>query len=139
MKNNVLHFVCLAVVFFASSFVAKPDLTGPCHTGLSYGGIYVVFAGKYGGEITKTEVAGQTELKVEGCHKDARILGFTLSVTKSGKTSTLVSTSKVLTTEMRDKLKSLNKGDEFEFRNTKAYLQDGRDAVEVRGSKFKVV
>ena len=146
MKNNVKHlFFLAATLLLASSFVNQPVRTGAPLNGpetkacLSYGGVFVVFAGKYGGEITKQEMEGQTELQVKGCHEDVRIFDFTLSITKSGKTTTLTTTSKVLTADMRAQLKSLTKGDAFEFRNTRAYLSNGKDVVDVRGSRFLVV
>ncbi len=141
-----MHLFCLpALMLLASSFVKQPVPTEalPTHqelkASLPFGGAWVIFAGKTGGELTKQEINNQTELQVDGCDKGARITGFTLLFTKSGKTSTLSSRSSVLTYEMRSTLKSLAKGDQFEFKNTKALLSNGKDVVEVRGSKFVVV
>lgn len=146
MQNNAKYLFCLtAILLLASSFVNQPAPVGMPLKGreakapIPYGGAYVLFAGKFGGEITKQEMEGQTELKVEGCVKGARIFDFTLSITKNGKTSVLTNNSDVLTADMRAALKSLAKGDEFEFRKTKAFLSNGKDVVDVRGSKFVVV
>ncbi|MFN0176229.1 MAG: hypothetical protein ACKVU0_16405 [Saprospiraceae bacterium] len=146
MKNKVMHlFSFTAMLLLASSFVTQPvpvealSTTRDDKASPPIGGAWVIFAGKTGGELTKQEISNQTELKVDGCDKGARITGFTLHVTKAGKTSTLATSSSQLTAEMRSKLKSLVKGDEFEFRSAKAIMSNGRDVVDVRGSKFKVV
>lgn len=104
-----------------------------------YGGAYVVFAGKFGGDITQKEIESHSEVKVEGCAKGSRIFQFTLCVTKNGKTSTLTNKSNILTDEMATQLKSLSKGDSFEFQQTKAYLPNSKDVVDVHGKKFVVV
>ncbi|MBK6993475.1 MAG: hypothetical protein IPH31_00605 [Lewinellaceae bacterium] len=146
MKNKVMHlFSFTAILLLASSFVTQPAPIEALSTNrvntasIPIGGAWVIFAGKTGGDLTKQEISNQTELKVDGCDKGARILGFTILITKGGKTSTLATSSSQLTTEMRTKLKSLVKGDEFEFRSAKAIMSNGRDVVDVRGSKFKVV
>lgn len=138
MKNNVKYLFCLsALLLLASSFV-RQSIAG--HDSALYGGAYVLFAGKFGGEITTQEIQGQTEITVDGCARGSRIFELSLSITKNGKTSTLTTTSGILTSEMRSKLKSLTKGDEFEFQNTKAYWGgNSKDVVQVRGKKFLVV
>ncbi|MEO6758767.1 MAG: hypothetical protein ABIO24_04875, partial [Saprospiraceae bacterium] len=74
-----------------------------------------------------------------GCVQGARVINFTLAITKNGKTRTLTAASShVLTTEMRNLLNSLQKGDSFEFQHTKAYLANGKDVVDARGSRFVV-
>lgn len=104
------------------------------------GGAYCVFAGKFGGEITRQEIAGQRELSVEGCAKGSRIFQFTLVVTKNGKTSTYSAKSSSLTDEMTTQLKSLSAGDSFEFKEVKAYWgKSSDDEVNVRAQKFTVV
>lgn len=136
MKNNVKYLFSAVVLFMlASSFTTRPVSSDT----YLWGGVYLEFAGKFGGDITPQEITGQTEIKIKGCHPDARVSAFTLSVTKNGKTSTFSATTRVLTAEMITKLKSLSKGDEFEFRNTKAYLPGGKDVVDVHGKKFVVV
>ncbi|MBC7774230.1 MAG: hypothetical protein H7246_02230 [Phycisphaerae bacterium] len=146
MKNNVMHlFAFTAILLLANSFVKQPVPSEALSTdqelkaSVPFGGAWVIFAGKTGGELTKQDINNQTELQVDGCDKGARVSGFTLLFTKSGKTSTLNSRSNTLTYEMRNILKSLAKGDQFEFKNTKALLSNGRDVVDVRGSKFVVV
>lgn len=144
MKNNVKYLFCLtAMLFLGSSFVnrAMSDaaLLQNENTSVPYGGAFVLFAGKFGGEITKKEIENQTEIVVDGCARGARIFEVTLSITKGGQISTLTATSNVLTAEMRTKLKELQKGDVFEFQRTKAYLNVSNNVVNVRGEKFKVV
>ena len=146
MKNNVMPFFCATMLLLlGSSFVNQP-VSGETTFGgakaifsTPYGGAYVVFAGKFGGEVTKQEMAGQTEVKVEGCAKGSRIFDITLILEKGGQTITLKSDSGVLTKEMRANLNSLVKGDSFEFKNTKAYLPNTKDVVDVHGRKFIVV
>lgn len=144
MKNNVKYLFCLTVLLFlGSSFVNTAISNGvPLkneRATVPYGGAFVLFAGKFGGEITQKEIENQTEIFVDGCARGARIFEVTLSITKSGQTSTLTATSKVLTAEMRIQLKGLKKGDAFEFQRTKAYLSGGNEVVNVRGERFKVV
>ena len=146
MKNNVMPFFCATLLFLlGSSFVNQ---TGSLETtnGSSdamitapFGGAIVAFAGKFGGEITKQEIAGQTAVKVEGCAKGSRIFDITLSVRKGSQTITLKSNSGVLTKEMQANLNSLSKGDSFEFKNTRAYLPNSKDVVDVHGRTFIVV
>ena len=146
MKNKVRHLLYLTLMLlpagFLSSFsVPATTLATNPETDIeaAYGGAYVVFAGKFGGDVTRKEIESNTEVKVEGCVKGSRIFQFTLSVTKSGKTSTLTNQSNVLTDEMAAQLKSLSKGDSFEFQQTKAYLHNSKDVVDVHGKKFVVV
>lgn len=146
MKNAIKNFLLsAAALLLACSFVESPVSYDAGTTGKSalsempVGGVYVVFAGKYGGEISKKEMTGQRELKVEGCHKNSRIVKFTLEVTKGGKTTSLQAESNVLTQEMLTKLNALSPGDGFEFKQTRAYLSDSKVTVDARGSKFVVV
>lgn len=144
MKNKVRHFLYLTLMLLPAGFLASKSVpattTGPeAATEADYGGAYVVFAGKFGGDITRKEIESNTEVKVEGCAKGSRIFQFTLSVTKGGKTSTLTNKSNLLTDEMAAQLKSLSKGDSFEFQQTKAYLPNSKDVVDVHGKKFVVV
>ena len=103
------------------------------------GGAYVVFAGKFGGEITRKEIENNSEVQVDGCAKGSQVFQFTLSITKNGKTNTLTNRSNLLTAGMKAQLKSLSKGDSFEFQNTKAYTPNSRDVVDVHGRMFVVV
>ena len=146
MKNKVMHLLCLPLMLLPVSFLAGisvPATISPVDLEATveadYGGAYVIFAGKFGGEITQKEIASHSEIKVEGCAKGSRIFQFTLRVTKGGKTSTLTNKSNSLTGEMVTQLKSLSKGDSFEFQQTKAYLPNGKDVVDVVGKKFIVV
>lgn len=142
MKNKVKHLLYLTLMLLPAGFLSSfsvPSTTPAAAIGTDYGGAYVVFAGKFGGDITRKEIESNTEVKVEGCAKGSRIFQFTLSVTKNGKTSTLTNKSNVLTNEMIAQLKSLSKGDSFEFQQTKAYLPNSKDVVDVHGKKFVVV
>lgn len=146
MKNKVKHLLYLTQMLLPASFLAgfsvpatNPIADTEAAIKTDYGGAYVVFAGKYGGDITRKEIESNTEVKVEGCAKGSRIFQFTLSVTKGGKTSTLTNKSNLLTDEMVAQLKNLSKGDSFEFQQTKAYLPNSKDVVDVHGKKFVVV
>ena len=147
MKNMVKAIFSLAAfLFLTCSFVVNPSdgklVSGSSLAGINekrVGGAYIFFAGKYGGEITKQEIVGQTEVLVEGCARGSRIIKFTLEVTKGGKTSSFKTDSNVLTTEMRNKLNSLSKGDTFEFKDAKAYWGNSKDdVVVVKPGKFVV-
>jgi hypothetical protein len=146
MKNMVRHLWYLTLVLLPGSFLAR--VSAPATTpmpapeaavAVAYGGAYLVFAGKFGGEITRKEIESHSEVKVDGCARGSRVFQFTLHITKSGKTSTLPGTSNILTGEMIARLNSLAKGDSFEFKNTKAFLPNNRDVVDVHGKKFMVV
>ncbi len=133
------------MLLIACSFAPASDPSGAtiknteALVDIPVGGAYLVFAGKFGGEVSKNEISGQTELKVDGCAKGSRIFEYTIHIKKGGKTSKLSNHSNALTSEMLAALKSLSKGDEFEFSNTKAYLPNGKDVVDVHAKKFMVV
>lgn len=103
------------------------------------GGAYLLFAGKFGGEVSKKEIESQHELTVEGCAKGSKIFKYTLVVTKGGQSSTYQSSSAMLTSEMQTKLRSLSAGDSFEFSQVRAYLPNGKDVVDVSAKKFFVI
>jgi hypothetical protein len=103
------------------------------------GGAYLVFAGKNGGSITKSEMRGQTELSVEGCAKGSKIFTYTLEIHAGGKTRSLEAKSNKLTTEMVTALQSLKVGETFQFKSMKAQLPEGKDIVDVSSEKFTVV
>jgi hypothetical protein len=127
------------------SFVNRPDVLPDDQMSASglneiyYGGAYVIFAGKFGGEITKKEITEHKSLKVDGCAVGSRIFKFTLDITHDGKTTSLQTESDKLTKDMLTHLNALQVGDEFEFRKTQAYLPNGKDVVDVMGRKFVVV
>ncbi len=102
------------------------------------GGAYLVFAGKFGGELTKKDIAATKALSVEGCAKGSVIYKFDLKVTKNGKTKSYHGTSDELTREMHKALKELESGDEFTFKKVKARLPK-EGTVDVWGKKFTVV
>lgn len=138
----LLMILCVGVF---SSFVSAPTIHNTTSDSASYsmvaeiGGAHLLFAGKYGGDIRKSEFIGKTALHVEGCAKGSRIFTYTLEVNQSGKMTKLQGKSDSLTKEMVTALESLNKGDSFEFKSTKAYLPNGKDVVDVTSSKFVVV
>lgn len=142
MKNKVRHFLYLTLLLLPAGFLAGksvPATNLKASIEAAYGGAYVVFAGKFGGEITRKEIENNSEVKVDGCAKGSRVFQFTLHITKNGKTSVLKGQSSLLTDEMIAQLKSLSKGDSFEFQNTKARLSNSNDVVDVHGRKFIVV
>jgi hypothetical protein len=146
MKSRILNLLFAAgILCFASSGIGSP-LALHKQTDFSFspvnkaiGGAFLVFAGKHGGEIKKSELNGNSVLGVEGCAKGSRIFKFTLEITKSGVLTTMQADSNVLTSEMMAKLKSLSPGDSFEFKEMKAYMPNGKDVVDVHGQKFVVV
>jgi hypothetical protein len=103
------------------------------------GGAYLLFAGKFGGEVSRKEIADQKELAVDGCAKGSKIFQYTLVVTKGNQTFTYQASSNLLTMEMQSKLKSLAAGDRFEFTQIKAYLPNGKDVVDVHGKIYFVI
>ena len=142
MKNKIKQLFCLAFLIAPAGFLS--GFTVPSHTPAAgretvAGGAYVIFAGKYGGEITRKEIESHSEVKVDGCAAGSKIFQFTLSITKGGQTTMLTGQSGVLTGEMLNRLKNLSKGDSFEFQNTKARLPNDGDVVNVHGKKFVVV
>ncbi len=141
MKNKAMHFLYLFLLMFPAGFLAGvSNPTASPVAGLEpYGGAYVVFAGKFGGAITRQEIASHSDVQVEGCARGSRIFQFTLRITKNGTTTTFKNTSNRLTDQMIARLKSLSKGDSFDFQQTKAYLPNSRDVVDVHGKKFIVV
>lgn len=147
MKNMVKYLLYLSLFLFPTGFFARmavipavsPASDPEAVTEASYGGAYLLFAGKFGGEISRKEIASHSEVSVDGCAKGSRIFQFTLHVTKSGNTVALKSKSNALTADMIVKLKSLSKGDSFEFRNTKAHLPNSKDVVDVHAKRFFVV
>lgn len=131
MKNKGIYLLNLAVLLLLCSFTPV-NKEGA-------GGAHLLFANRYGGEITKAEIAGHKSLKVEGCARGSRIFEYTLTITKKGKTIVFSNQSNTLTDEMLSQLNGLSRGDEFQFSKTKAYLPNGKDVVDVHSSKFVVV
>lgn len=145
MKNSLYKLWLLAAVLLLSGSPALHlEARTPNHSNAeiakkrTFGGAYLQFAGKMGGEIGKNELSRHSELGVEGCARGSRIYQFTLNVTRDGKTRTFQTKSNQLTEEMVAALNGLSAGDEFEFRNVKAYLPNGKDSVDVHCRKFVV-
>jgi hypothetical protein len=146
MKQLLFKVLCSVLFIFLSSGLTRGNMayTGYCKaTGTAYesplGGAFLLFAGKFGGEVNCKEIAEQKELAVDGCAKGSKIFKYTLVITKGGQKSTYHATSNVLSGEMQTKLKTLSAGDSFEFSEIKAYLPNGKDIVDVHAKKFVVV
>lgn len=146
MKNAVKNLLYLFLFLFPAGFFASvaapaaspsPGLRAAAEA--PYGGAYLLFAGKFGGEISRKEIASHSKVSVDGCAKGSQIFQFTLYITKDGNAVSMKSKSNILTADMIAKLKSLSKGDSFEFRNTKAHLPNGKDVVDVYAKRFVVV
>ena len=138
----VLAILCIGTLsaFVPGAAISEPtDMNETISSEAAIGGAYVVFAGKHGGNIKKSELRGQTELSVDGCAKGSRIFAFTLEVNRKGKVTKLHAKANVLTTDMVTTLNGLDAGDSFEFTSTKAYLPNGKDEVDVHCQKFVVV
>lgn len=142
MKSTIKNLLfSAAAVLLACSFteVTRPAPEISVVGTTPVGGAYLVFAGKFGGEVTKSEIEKQTTLGVDGCAKGSRIFQFTLEVSKAGKTTAYRGSSNVLSKEIITGLRSLSTGDSFEFKKVKAYLPNGKDMVDVHGKKFTIV
>ncbi|HZV69415.1 MAG TPA: hypothetical protein VFG10_07725 [Saprospiraceae bacterium] len=140
IKNLLFSVV---IICLSSSFVSGPVMNDPItkegiSTAITFGGAYLYFAGKYGGEIKKKDLAGQKELKVEGCAKGSKIISYTLEINKRGTKSAFSGRSNVLSDEMVTKLQGLEPGDTFEFKEVKATMPNTKDVVDVHGQKFVV-
>jgi hypothetical protein len=105
---------------------------------MDFGGAYLMFAGKFGGDLTKQELKEHSKLDSEGCAKGSKILTYTLEIKTQGKVSIIQSDSDQLSKDALATLRSLEKGDEFIFKNMKAKLPTG-STVDVMGRKFIVV
>ena len=138
---------CLLFVFFLSLFgtlqsghatVVCSDLPGKSLSSDALGGAHLLFAGQYGGSITKKKLEGQTTLPVDGCARGARVFEYTLQVTKSGKVQTYKGNADTLTSEMQASLKALAPGDSFQFSGIKAYLNGTKEVVQVKSAKYVI-
>ena len=126
-KRFIGLVIVMSVFVNAYSFIAA-DL----------GGAYLMYAGKFGGELTRQELKEHSTLAIEGCAKGSKILKYTLEIKKNGKTQVVQSQSDQLSDQTLNLLRSLEKGDEFIFTNMKARLPEG-STVDVLGRKFVVV
>jgi hypothetical protein len=104
-----------------------------------YGGAYLLFADKFGGDLTQKDIAGQTKLGVGGCAAGSKIFQFTLYVKKNGRTTKFVGDTNTLTPAMHKALKNLSPGDEFSFKHVKARLPKKGGAVDVWAKPFYVI
>ena len=103
----------------------------------SPGGAYLVIGGKFGGEITKQEIARNTTLGIEGCAAGAAIYKFTLVIEKDGRSSDYSAKTNKLSPEMLAAINALQKGDEFTFKRVKAQLKDDDD-IDVMARPFVI-
>ena len=146
MKNLVVlfTFAALSVLVTESLTAHNPDIIDFEYRVNEYsgdalpGGAYLTIAGKFGGEITKSELADITALEVKGCAEGAKIFQYVLVIKKEGKSQSIKGESGSLTKEMHKQLKELSKGDEFTFTDVKAHL-NSTDDVDVWAKKFVIV
>ena len=136
-------FLALAMILFSGSIyqTANAHISMDAKAAFDadiFGGAYLLFAGKFGGELTKKDIANTRTLSVEGCAKGSVIFEFDLKITKNGKTTTYSGKSDELTAEMHAQLKQLSVGDEFTFKNTKARLPK-EGTVDVHAKVFTIV
>lgn len=138
-------FFLFLVLTMTSAFESGPDLRSDGFRNARteaegiLGGAYLMFAGKHGGDITRADIERHRELRVDGCAWQAKVIRYSLAVVKGGKTSTFQGQSSLLTEEIMAQLKSLSKGDSFEFSQVKANMPNGKDTVDVHAKKFVVV
>ncbi len=147
MKKLVVLFTCAALSILTTESMtahtpnraAIDDITdASCYKDALTGGAYLTIAGKFGGEITKSELAENTSLEIQGCAAGAKIFQFEIVIKKGGKSQSLKGDSNTLTKDMHKILRGLSKGDEFTFKNVKAHLNSADD-VDVWAKKFVIV
>ncbi len=102
------------------------------------GGAYAMFAGKFGGEVTKNELNTHSEISISGCAKGSTIISYKITVDKAGVSSTFQCNGGKMTDKMLIKLRSLKKGDTFIFKGMTAQLPQG-GVVNVWCKVFTVV
>ncbi len=137
----------LLALLFTSGFtfqkVSAKELSNPAaectmeEAGL--GGAYLLFCGKFGGDLTPKQIAKETKLGVDGCAAGSKIFQFTLYIKKNGRSTKYVGKSNELTEEMHNALKSLKPGDQFSFKHVKAQLPRKGGEVDVWAKPFFVV
>ena len=141
MKNLFVFALALTIPFLFQNATATsiPAIEKDLHIEDDiFGGAYLLFAGKFGGDLTPKDIAGTTKLGVDGCAAGSKIFQFTLYVKKNGSTTKFIGDSDELTPEMHKALKSLSTGDEFSFKHVKARLPKKGGEVDVWAKTFFV-
>lgn len=141
MKSNIqnLFYAVVLILFSGGLFSFSSVSEVQPNKSEDFGGAYLTFAEKFGGDVTPHDLQRTSEIGVAGCAKGSKIFQFDLKITKNGKTVSFKGTSPKLTSDMLTALRSLSKGDEFIFKKVRAYLPDGKSEVDVWGKKFMVV
>lgn len=134
VRNVMVLTLCLLMVSTTSNIQANALL----EDGI-LGGAYLTFAGKHGGELSKTQLRKYSSIKVEGCAKGSKFTQFTLHIYKNGKHTSYRCAGGNLTATMVKALRSLEPGDSFVFKNVKAQLPNKEGIVDVWAKKFTVV
>ena len=146
MKSNLKKVLALSAFLMLllctvesskAHFTAYPETLFNKET--VFGGAYLQFANKMGGEVSKADIVSQRELGVAGCAAGSRIFQFTLHITKDGKRSSFTNKSHIFSKEIIQGLSTLSAGDSFEFKGIKAYLPKNQGVVDVHSNKFIVV
>ena len=141
MKKLIVLFTLVALAGLSiNSMATDPDddLTIECALDGVPGGAYLTIAGKFGGEITKSELAKVTSLEIQGCAAGAKIFQFVLVVKQGRNSQSFRGESGNLTKEMHQQLQALTRGDEFSFKDVKAHL-DSKTDVDVWAKKFVII
>ncbi|KAA3640543.1 MAG: hypothetical protein DWQ02_01895 [Bacteroidetes bacterium] len=142
MKKLLLLAFLLTIGFVFQKASAK-DLSSPAAECTlekdGFGGAYLLFCGKFGGDLSPKQIAKETKLGVDGCAAGSKIFQFTLYVKKNGRSTKYVGKSNELTEEMHKALKSLQPGDQFSFKHVKAQLPRKGGEVDVWAKTFYVV
>ncbi len=102
------------------------------------GGAYLTFAGKFGGEINKSELSSTTELGIAGCAVGSKIYDFSLKINFGGETVSFKGDTYVLSKEILKNLRELTPVDTFEFTEIKAYLPSG-SKIDALGRIFTII
>jgi len=141
MKICLLFAICSLILNANQpgyAAISIPDPAGEYLKPDALGGAHLLFAGQYGGSISKKKLEGQTDLPVDGCAKGAKVFEYTLQVTRAGKVTTYKGNADTLTAEMQSSLKTLAAGDSFQFSGIKAYLNGTKEVVTVQSAKYVI-
>lgn len=138
LKKLAVVTIFLLIADYAPAMESSDMFHSLPTTDVIYGGAYLTFAGKFGGEISKTDLGKYQKLGVEGCAKGSTITQFTITLVSGDKTLVFSNRSDVLDKKILNALKQLKKGDVFTFKNVKAKLPSG-DMVDVHCREFVMV
>ena len=106
---------------------------------LTPGGAYLIFAGKFGGDLSPEQIRKVRTLSVGGCAAGSRIFTYKLSITHKGQEHHFKASSDQLSTAAISLLQKLQKGDHFQFSKVKARTPSGNGVHDVHCKTFRVI